>query len=38
MGVHERATVHGCGSSFHHWVSEETNFAPEIAEAALALR
>jgi integrase len=30
------ATVHGFRSSFRDWVSEETNFPREIAEAALA--
>jgi integrase len=30
------ATVHGLRSSFRDWVSEETDFAREIAEAALA--
>lgn len=34
MGLSE--TVHGFRSSFRDWVSEETNFAPELAEAALA--
>jgi integrase len=29
-------TVHGFRSSFRHWCSEATNFAREIAEAALA--
>ena len=32
----ENATVHGFRSSFRDWVSEETHFAREIAEAALA--
>ena len=32
----EDATVHGFRSSFRDWVSEETHFAREIAEAALA--
>ena len=30
------ATVHGFRSSFRDWVSEETEFSPEIAEMALA--
>lgn len=30
------ATVHGFRSAFRDWVSEETDFASEIAEAALA--
>ncbi len=29
-------TVHGMRSSFRDWAGEETNFAREIAEAALA--
>jgi integrase len=29
-------TVHGFRSSFRDWVAEETNYAGEIAEAALA--
>jgi integrase len=32
----ENATPHGFRSSFRDWVSEETNFPREIAEAALA--
>ena len=32
----ENATVHGFRSSFRDWVSEETHFPREIAEAALA--
>lgn len=31
-----RATAHGFRSSFRDWVGEETNFARELAEAALA--
>lgn len=30
------ATVHGFRSSFRDWVSETTDFSPELAEAALA--
>lgn len=32
----ERGTVHGLRSSFRDWVSEETNFPGDVAEAALA--
>ena len=32
----EDATVHGFRSSFRDWTAEETPFAREIAEAALA--
>lgn len=32
----ERGTVHGMRSSFRDWVSEETNFPGDVAEAALA--
>jgi integrase len=32
----EKATAHGFRSSFRDWVSEETGFSPELAEAALA--
>lgn len=35
MGV-EGATVHGFRSSFRDWVAEETDFAWDLAEAALA--
>jgi integrase len=35
IGV-EGPTVHGFRSSFRDWVSEETSFSPEVAEAALA--
>ena len=31
-----RYTVHGLRSSFRDWVSEETDFARDLAEAALA--
>ena len=30
------ATVHGMRSTFRDWVADATNFAPEVAEAALA--
>ncbi|MCF3947801.1 integrase arm-type DNA-binding domain-containing protein [Acidiphilium sp. AL] len=30
------ATVHGCRSSFRDWCAEQTSYASEIAEAALA--
>ena len=30
------ATVHGFRSTFRDWVSEETEFSPEVAEMALA--
>lgn len=32
----EKVTVHGFRSSFRDWVTEETNFADQLAEAALA--
>ena len=32
----ENATVHGFRSSFRDWAAEETTFAREVAEAALA--
>ena len=32
----EQATVHGMRSAFRDWVSEETNFPGDVAEAALA--
>jgi len=32
----EPVTVHGFRSSFRTWVANETNFLPEVAEAALA--
>lgn len=32
----ERGTVHGMRSAFRDWVSEETNFPSDVAEAALA--
>lgn len=32
----EKGTVHGMRSSFRDWVSEETNFPGDVAEAALA--
>jgi integrase len=31
-----RATTHGCRSTFRDWAAERTNFAPEVAEMALA--
>lgn len=34
-GLDEEATVHGFRSSFRDWVGEETEYAREIAEAAL---
>lgn len=34
----KRVTVHGFRSTFRDWVSEATNFNPEIAERALAHR
>ncbi|CAM5616083.1 hypothetical protein ACFSUK_36065 [Sphingobium scionense] len=34
----EGVTVHGFRSAFRDWVSEETNYPGEIAEAALAHR
>ena len=33
---HDDYTVHGFRSSFRDWVGEETDFAREVAEAALA--
>ncbi len=30
------ATVHGFRSTFRDWVSEETDYSPEVAEMALA--
>ncbi len=35
-GIQPGLTVHGFRSSFRDWVSEETNYSPEIAEMALA--
>lgn len=35
-GIQPGMTVHGFRSSFRDWVSEETNYSPEIAEMALA--
>jgi integrase len=32
----EAGTVHGMRSAFREWVSEETNFPSDVAEAALA--
>lgn len=32
----KEATVHGFRSSFRDWVSEETDYSPEVAEMALA--
>ena len=32
----ERVTAHGFRSSFRDWVSEETQFSGDLAEAALA--
>ncbi|EZP72335.1 Integrase [Sphingomonas paucimobilis] len=32
----ERGTVHGMRSAFRDWVSEETNYPSDVAEAALA--
>jgi integrase len=32
----DQCTPHGFRSSFRDWVSEETNFSPEVAEMALA--
>lgn len=32
----EPSTVHGFRSAFRDWVAEQTNFAGEVAEAALA--
>jgi integrase len=32
----DRATVHGFRSAFRDWAGNETNFARELAEAALA--
>jgi integrase len=33
---HADVTVHGCRSAFRTWAAERTNFAPGVAEAALA--
>ena len=38
MGWGERTTVHGFRSAFRTWVAEATQFAPLVAEAALAHR
>ncbi|MFZ5636660.1 MAG: tyrosine-type recombinase/integrase [Pseudomonadota bacterium] len=36
MGYKDRATAHGFRSSFKDWASEETEFANEVSEMALA--
>ena len=36
IGYGERCTPHGFRSSFRDWAAEETMFAPEVAEMALA--
>jgi integrase len=36
MGYQGSITVHGFRSTFRDWVSERTNFSPEVAESALA--
>jgi integrase len=36
QGIHPALTVHGFRSSFRDWAAEQTNFAREVAEAALA--